>query len=233
MTQLTPTGSRFDGQNHSDFEQQVSGERSFNQIFKEYYSSEAQMSHIQIEAVSAAIRSRAPGCNMLVFGLGNDSPLWSNLNQGGYTLFIENSLQWISHMKGRHPTLNVEHMEYQTTVEGSMKDPAALVRQATLPKFIEDRIWDVILVDGPMGYAPSLPGRALPLVWTSLVATSETHIFVDDYERHLEKSFADFLFSTRLANQSVVLQRPEKPRLNASSMLWLFGISDALTAASG
>lgn len=228
MNQIFSMPVRFDSQNDVEDDGDDRHESFLNSVLRDNYSHDAQMSHIQIEAVSAAIRSRGPKCNMLVFGLGNDSPLWANLNHDGYTLFFENAPQWIAKVKSQHPELNVEHMNYSTTVAESMNNPAALVRSAELPDSVKARRWDVILVDGPMGYLPNLPGRALPLVWTALVAENATHVFVDDYERHLEQSYADFLFAGRAKNRSVVLPRPATPKLNASNMLWLFGISDSL-----
>ena len=228
MNQISSMPVRFDSQNDIEDGEASSGESFLNAVLRDNYNPDAQMSHIQIEAVSAAIRSRGPHCNMLVFGLGNDSPLWANLNNDGYTLFFENAPQWIAKVQSQHPELNIEQMDYPSTVVASMQNPAALVRSAQLPESVKARQWDVILVDGPMGWMPNLPGRALPLVWTALVAKNDTHVFVDDYERELEKSYADFLFAGRAKNRSVVLPRPATPKLNASSMLWLFGVSDSL-----
>lgn len=222
------TQRRFDSQDA--FQADAHSEAGAGQLslaLKQSYSPDAQMSPVQIEAVSAAILSRAPGCNMLVFGLGNDSPLWANLNRHGYTLFLENSSDWIKKMTGAHPHLNVALMNYPTTVEASLRNPAEVIRNAVVPDLLQ-RHWDVILVDAPMGWQPHLPGRALPIIWTSLLAKRSTHVFVDDYERTLEHTFADFLFADRVKKTSVVLERPATLKLNASKMLWIFGLSDEL-----
>lgn len=229
VNQTASNPFRFDSQNESAEEDSALQESLLNAVLRQNYNPDAQMSPIQIEAVSAAIRSRGPNCNMLVFGLGNDSPLWANLNHDGYTLFLENIPQWIAKVKSQHPDLNVDHVDYSTNVAASMKDPARLVRSAVLPENIKSRRWDVILVDGPMGWRPENPGRAMPLVWTALAAHDDTHVFVDDYERDLEKRYADFLFAGRAKNRSVVLPRPVTSKLNASDMLWLFGISKSLS----
>ncbi|MGF9562853.1 hypothetical protein [Neorhizobium sp. JUb45] len=225
---ITP---RFDSQDVVYRSEDLSMDAGLDQTLKDYFNPEAQMSPIQIEAVSAAIMSRRPGCNMLVFGLGNDSPVWANLNKSGYTLFIENAPGWVSKMVGQFPYLNVEVVDYPTTVSQSMRDPIKTMASMEIPAFLTERKWDVILVDGPMGYREDLPGRALPIYWASKVCKDSTHIFVDDYERDVEKFYADFLFMARKPNRSVVLPRPAKPRLNASEMLWLFGVSEALKTA--
>ncbi len=186
------------------------------------------MSPPQIEAIAAAIRSRGPNCNMLVFGLGNDSPLWAALNSSGYTLFLEDVQEWITKMLSLHPTLNVEQVSYAgTTVASALQSPNETIASAEVPLFLLKRKWDVIVIDGPMGYAPGLPGRALPLCWTRQISQTSTHIFVDDYDRQLEKSYADFLFQ-HLSASRVVLQRPATTEVTASAMLWLIGCSDPL-----
>lgn len=230
MTKNLAGALRFDSQNDVDEDLDLSAQESLlNGVLREHYNPDAQMSPVQIEAVSAAIRSRGPNCNMLVFGLGNDSPLWANLNHDGYTLFLENIPDWIDKVRSKHPDLKIDHMDYPTTVDASLKDPALTVRQAVVPDNIKSRRWDVILVDAPMGWRPDNPGRALPIIWTALIAHDDTHVFVDDYERALEKRYADFLFAERAKNRSVVLPRPATARLNASEMLWLFGISQSLS----
>lgn len=203
-------------------------ESDLSAIFRRHYSNKVQMSAPQIEAIAAAIRSRGPNCNMLVFGLGNDSPLWAALNSAGYTLFLEDVQEWITNMLSIHPTLNVEQVSYAgTTVASALQSPNETIGSAQVPLFLLERKWDVIVVDGPMGYAPGLPGRALPLCWTRQISQTSTHIFVDDYDRKLEKSYADFLFQ-HLGASRVVLPRPATSDVSASAMLWLIGCSDPL-----
>ena len=56
-------------------------------------------------------------CNMLVFGLGNDSYLWNEINKGGKTYFIENSSEWIKKFKN----LNIFKYEYTTQIKDADK----------------------------------------------------------------------------------------------------------------
>ncbi len=201
-----------------------------SQIFRLHYHEDTQMAAPQIEAIAAAIKSRSPRCNMLVFGLGNDSPLWAALNSTGYTLFLEDVEEWIAKIVGIYPTLNVKRVSYAgTTVASALQAPSQTIETAKAPPFLLERKWDVIVIDGPMGYAPQLPGRALPICWTRQICQRSTHIFVDDFDRKLEQAYSDFLFKDRSSSR-VVLPRPATDKVHASSMLWLIGCSDALLA---
>ena len=50
--------------------------------------------------------------------------------------------------------------------------------------------WDVIFVDAPLGCCNSGPGRYQSIYTSKLLAGRDTHIFVDDYERKVEKTFS-------------------------------------------
>jgi hypothetical protein len=78
-----------------------------------------------------------------------------------------------------------------------------------------------------MGFKGSVPGRSLPIYWSSRIASAETQIFIDDYHRPLEKAYSDHFFhSTR--PWSVVVPRIVDP----SSLIWFFGVkSEAQEAA--
>jgi hypothetical protein len=55
---------------------------------QKFYTGDIQLHPLQIEAVAAAIASRAK-CNLLIFGAGNDSAMWHALNADGYTVFLD------------------------------------------------------------------------------------------------------------------------------------------------
>src|SRR5690606_27286497 len=86
---------------------------------------------------------------------------------------------------------------------------------------LAERKWDVILVDGPQGYKPQHPGRALPIWWAAQLRSPHTHVFVDDYNRPLEQSFADLLLG---GNSGKIVLPNEKRK---GSMLWSMGVSPA------
>jgi hypothetical protein len=213
-------------------EPRVGEDSDVSRVFRQHYNDNTQMAASQIEAIAAAIKSRGPHCNMLVFGLGNDSPLWAALNDDGYTLFLEDVGDWITKIVSAHPTLNVQRVSYAgTTVASALESPVQTVEMAKVPLFLLERQWDVIVIDGPMGYAPNLPGRALPICWARQICRRSTHIFVDDYDRKLERAYSDFLFKDRSSSR-VVMPRPATSKVGASSMLWLIGCSEPLMSPS-
>lgn len=202
-------------------------------VLKKQYRPDIQMSPEQIEVVSSAILARGPKCNLLVFGLGNDSPLWAALNRNGYTLFLENIPEWIAKTKAVSPELNIAQISYDNvTVASSRKDPISIIQKAQVPQQLLDRTWDVIIVDGPMGYAPGLPGRAIPICWAKKLASAATHIFIDDYDRELEAMYADFLFADKRHTGRAVISRPASRTGSAGSMLWIIGTSLAFASSS-
>lgn len=206
------------------------GRQFLNDVFQRHYNGKIQMSPSQIEAVSSAILSRGPDCNLLVFGLGNDSALWHAVNAQGYTLFIEDVPEWIAKVKAVQPDLQVDSVSYQgTTVGSALLDPVRTIRDAEVPQVLRQREWDVIIIDGPMGYAPQLPGRSRPICWAKQLAKPSTHIFVDDYDRELERTYVDFLFPEKGAHRRLVISRPATKDSNPGSMIWLIGVSPAFS----
>lgn len=206
------------------------GRQFLNEVFQRHYNGEIQMSPSQIEAVASAILSRGPNCNLLVFGLGNDSALWHAVNAQGYTLFVEDVPDWIAKVKAVHPDLHVDTVSYQgTTVGSALLDPVRTIKGADLPQILRQREWDVIIIDGPMGYAPQLPGRSLPICWATQLAKSSTHVFVDDYDRELERTYVDFLFPEKGPRRRLVISRPATKSSNPGSMIWLMGVSSAFS----
>ncbi len=115
MTKKPCGALRFDSQNDVDEDLDLSAQESLlNGVLREHYNPTPRCPPSD-RGCFAAIRSRGPNCNMLVFGLGNDSPLMANLNHDGYTLFLENIPDWIDKVRSKHPDLNIDHMDYPTT----------------------------------------------------------------------------------------------------------------------
>ncbi len=164
-----------------------------------YYNKNIQLSLTQIEAIACAIVSRGPGANVLIFGCGNDSALWHALNPDGYTLFVENSRTWADEMKKLNSELNIQHYYYpaEIRVANSIPIDLASLRRVKTPKWISDRMWDVVLVDGPAGYKGDAPGRALPIYWASRFSSKSSHVFVDDSERAVEREYSDHFLASR------------------------------------
>ena len=128
-----------------------------------------------VRAIASVLRRRAP-CNMLVFGLGAETPLWRALNHGGRTVFLDENPYYVAHLEGKHPGLEAYDVAYATAVRElpDLLDAARAARAAEcrpvqnllfsecrlaindLPNQLYDVAWDVILVDGPRGYVSTM-----------------------------------------------------------------------------
>ncbi|WP_374275768.1 hypothetical protein [Brevundimonas sp.] len=190
-----------------------------------HYQDTIQISRGQATVIGSAIAGRGPGAKVLVFGCGNDSPLWAAMNPGGETVFLENHRTWLPEARERFPDLDIREISYRgRTVADSLPIDEAELARFPVPDVIASAAWDVILVDSPMGSKLAMPGRSLSIYWSHRVATESTHVFVDDYRRPLERAYADHFFRSR---------RPwniEVPRVlrhgirNAGVMLWSVGV---------
>lgn len=194
-------------------------------VLAAHYTDDIQISRGQASVVGAAIASAGARARVLVFGCGNDSPMWAAMNPGGRTVFLENHTAWLAQARERFPGLEIEPIDYAgRTVETSLPIDEAALAAFPVPPIVVSEPWDVILIDSPMGTKPHMPGRSLPIWWASQVARPACHIFVDDYRRALERAYADHFFRAR---------RPwsiEVPRVfrhgirNAGVMFWSVGV---------
>nr|CAD1820209.1 unnamed protein product [Ananas comosus var. bracteatus] len=75
-----------------------------------------QQSRAEIGVSLAVLRRRAP-CNLLVFGVGHDSLLWSALNPGGATLFLEEDPKWLRSALAAAPSLRARLARYPTRLD--------------------------------------------------------------------------------------------------------------------
>lgn len=53
-------------------------------------------------------------------------------------------------------------------------------------KIMSEAPFDIIIIDGPEGYAPSKPGRLVPCYWSTMLSKKGTLIYIDDANRKLE-----------------------------------------------
>ena len=196
-------------------------------VVRRYYDPDTQISTHQMEVILGVLRFRADGCNLLVFGLGRDSIVWEQANADGYTLFVESQDAWIDFAKVISPQINVCKVSYEgRTVSSSVPICVDDLERYPVPEDLLARTWDVIIIDSPYGFGPECPGRSLPIYWTSRLAKSHTHVFVDDYERDLEKAYAN-AFIAKLSSYSVVMKRPGK------EMYWSVGSSPSFHGFEG
>ena len=69
----------------------------------------------EIESIVEAITCW-PGCRLLVFGTGYDTPLWHVLNRQGRTAFIEDDPYWIETATRSCPGVEVHRVTYPTVL---------------------------------------------------------------------------------------------------------------------
>lgn len=189
------------------------------------------MSLGQVHAILSAIAMAGPECRLLVFGCGNDSLLWASANASGTTVFVEDSRQWLETTRKRYPTLDIRHVNYPPpTVAESLPIDEARLRAAVMPAFMREQEWDIIIIDAPQGNTQKSPGRALPIYWSSLVARPHAQIFVDDYERDVERAHADKFLTVRRAWFATIPRQLQQGKPTKGQMLWSMGTGPKMPA---
>jgi len=149
---------------------------------------------IQMETpeISTILRSITPPLNLLVFGVGNDSPLWHCINKGGKTVFIEDRMDWFIKKKKEYPFLEAYIVEYKTKISEwreLLGNPKKL--RLDFPKSVSETKWDMVLVDGPEGWAENTPGRMKSIYWSSRLVKKGGIVFVHDSEREVERAYGE------------------------------------------
>ncbi|KAK4391296.1 Dynamin-2A [Sesamum angolense] len=165
-------------------------------------------------SVSLKVLENKSPCNFLVFGLGHDSLMWTALNHGGRTVFLEEDKSWIQQIQRQIPSLESYHVVYDTKVtqadellEISTKEECKAVGDPRfskcplalkgLPNEVYDIEWDLIMVDAPTGYFDGAPGRMSAIYTAGLMARNrengETDVFVHDVDRVVEDKFSKAL----------------------------------------
>nr|XP_027113274.1 glucuronoxylan 4-O-methyltransferase 1 [Coffea arabica] len=164
----------------------------------------------EISVTSKILEKKSP-CNFLVFGLGHDSLMWSALNYGGRTIFLEEDESWIEQIKRRFPMLESYHVSYDSKVNQAdellevgkgpectpVADPRYSMCQLALkglPSEVYEIKWDLIMVDAPTGYYDEAPGRMTAIYTAGMMARNRedgvTDVFVHDVNRDVEDKFS-------------------------------------------
>lgn len=165
----------------------------------------------EISVTSKILEKKSP-CNFLVFGLGHDSLMWTTLNFGGRTIFLEEDEAWITQIKHRFPTLESYHVTYDSKVHqadglmevgkgnectaiGETRYSMCQLALKGLPNVVYDTKWDLIMVDAPTGYYDEAPGRMSAIYTAGMIARNreegaETDVFVHDVNRVVEDKFS-------------------------------------------
>ncbi|GAB4857992.1 hypothetical protein Ancab_015896 [Ancistrocladus abbreviatus] len=163
-------------------------------------------------SVTAKVLEKKSPCNFLVFGLGHDSLMWSALNYGGRTIFLEEDEAWIEQIKHRFPMLESYHVTYDSKVNqadilmeegrgpectevGDVRHSMCHLALKGLPSLVYETKWDLIMVDAPTGYYDEAPGRMTAIYTAGMIARGreaggETDVFVHDVNREVEDRFS-------------------------------------------
>lgn len=181
---------------------------------RKIYPTNAQMGSEQIDHILDVL---SPTGNLLVWGLGNDSPYWHNVTSGK-VMFLEDDfplkkdgILWYDHILNRFPFLTAYQVHYST--ENSISDFSRYMTNPWTPQLEIDNypsdvlntVWDVIIVDAPLGCCGMGPARFQSLYMTMKIVqkqlqnklSDKIHVFVDDYERKIEREFSQRVFGEK------------------------------------
>ncbi|CAK9167117.1 unnamed protein product [Ilex paraguariensis] len=203
-----------------------------------------RMSYTDIKQISDVLRQCSSPCNFLVFGLTHETLLWKALNQHGRTVFIDENRYYAAYMEEKYPEIEAYDVQYTTKLR-EMKELIASARAQVhnecrpvqnllfsecklglndLPNQFYDVDWDVILVDGPRGYAPDQPGRMSAIFTAGVLARSKnggnpkTHVFVHDFNAEAERASSDeFLCKENLVKSKDLLGHFVLEKMDANS----------------
>ncbi|MFT5466948.1 MAG: hypothetical protein ACI8UO_002050 [Verrucomicrobiales bacterium] len=157
-----------------------------------------------LESITSLIEER-PECNLLVFGVGNDSGLWLATNRHrGRTVFLEDHEEWMNKVGANNPGADIRLVRYGT----QLREWKSLLNSSEnlMLELDEDILatdWDIILVDGPAGSRSKEPGRMKSIFSARQLAKPGANVYINDCNRRPEKAFADKCFGdTTLAESS-------------------------------
>jgi hypothetical protein len=185
-----------------------------------------QLDEFSILTIATAIGMFSP-CNLLVFGVGNDTPVWLKLNSGGRTVFLEDDPEWISEVQSRCPQADIRRVEYTTLItqwERNLDMPERL--EFNHAEDWQNIAWDVIFVDAPKGFMMvdhdpewgTFHGRMQSIFAASKQMVQGACVFVDDAERPLERAYCDRFLGVN--NMIFDIRRTDSRRLRCYSAAW-------------
>jgi hypothetical protein len=149
-------------------------------------ATQRQMSPAQYFRIALELLARAP-CRLLIVGAGNDTELYVRANPGGHTVVVERHADWLAMIRKLDcvPAL----VTYRTQVNRPPLEPCSV--PDGIPSSVLEERWDVILIDGPEGWRSKDPGRQQSIFLAAQLARTNTLVFLHDYERPLERTFAN------------------------------------------
>lgn len=163
---------------------------------------------ISARAVERVRDHLGAGGDLLVFSLGRDSSTWELVNRRGRTVFLEDLPEWIAFSRRESPSRELYAMTYTTEVTGSLGYvSAAQIPISSLPAEVRSHPWDVVVVDGPKGFAPGQPGRATSIALAARLVRAGGLVLIDDYDRPLERHISQLVFG-RPPDEIIDARRP-------------------------
>jgi hypothetical protein len=167
-------------------------------LIKQYISKfkdvDCQITQQNQTVILNEIIKRNQSCNILVFGLGHDSIIYESVNNG-YTLFIEDDQEWID--KNKNIIENIYYYNYPTKMATSLPINLEYLTNIKIPQKIKETKWDIILVDGPIGYGAG-PGRSLPIYWSNILKNNNTTLIFDDVTRPVESTYIKYFIDDEI-----------------------------------
>ena len=147
------------------------------------------------------------GCNLLVFGLGRDSDLWLNANNGGKTIFLEDNEDWIKSVNvqfsNHGKSINIEKIEYTDVGYDADRlldeyNSGTNNLKLNLSEDVRNTNWDIIVVDAPAGYGKDMPCRMKSIYESYNLSDGNDNVdvFVHDAQRRIEKMYTEYFFKT-------------------------------------
>jgi len=138
---------------------------------------------------------------LLIFGCGYDSRFWEQYN----STFIESSKEWIEKI---NPLGDVIHHVYNHSASEHLD---VNITDINIPDNIIDKDWDIIFVDAPLGgyesnkMSTNIGTGRMGSIYTAHLCIRENNvIIVDDYNRIIEKSWADKYIKPYYKHQKVL-----------------------------
>jgi uncharacterized protein (TIGR01627 family) len=164
------------------------------------------------------VRRAAGQCALLVFGVGFDSGFWMQVNGGGRTEFLEDDAAWAQRVRAHVPNISVHLVQYHTKMgrdDERYVDPRTWhALDMALPWEVRATAWDVVIVDGPAGYAAGTPGRIQSLYAAATLRRPPNALtVVDDCDRRVEGRYADLFFGRAALVQKVARELRVVPSL--------------------
>lgn len=150
-------------------------------------SNPRQMSVREYSEIAEVIL-KSSSVNLLVFGCGRDSQLWTSLNKGR-TVFLEDNLEWIRKTRSQIPGVEIHHLTYGTKPsEATMLLKNQDKLKWKLPGDLESVSWDIVVIDAPIG---NKVGRMKSIWKAAQVAKPGMFVFVHDTDRQIEQTYCD------------------------------------------